>query len=288
MRPLVFISYRRTDSQHAALGIYAQLCARIGTGSVFMDRSGIPPGGIWPERLRDAICRATVVLALIGPDWLKSADEYGRRRLDNPDDWVRKELSAALDSSKPVIPILMGDLPQLPPIQAFPEELKALGSYQAYSLRDDHWESDIDSLVKSLVEGYRFKEVDQKVRLPQPELRVEPLTQDQLDAALASLPGWEPVESLMPGDYPRSRHELRKAYVFKSFRAAINFMNAAIDPINQLQHHPRWENQWRTVTVHFSTWDIGFQISRLDIEMAKILDDIYDQLRPQPAIRGSA
>lgn len=51
--------------------------------------------------------QATVVLALIGSSWLRSADEYGRRRLDISDDWVRNELLAAIDSGKSVIPILL-------------------------------------------------------------------------------------------------------------------------------------------------------------------------------------
>jgi pterin-4a-carbinolamine dehydratase len=283
MPPLAFISYRRTDSQQAALGLYVQMRARIGLGSVFMDRSGLIAGGIWPERLRDAVNQATVVIALIGPDWLKAADEYGRRRLDNPDDWVRMEISGAIESGKPIIPILLGNSTNVPPAAALPDSLRAMDSYQAYSLRDDHWDSDITELVRRLVDNYGFKEAEQKVRLPQPEQSVPPLTQGELDKELMSLSGWEPVESLIPGDYPRSRQELRKVYIFKSFRSAVHFMNSAVDPVNQLQHHPRWENQWRTVTVYLSTWDIGFRISQLDVKTAKALDAVYEEFKRRPA-----
>ena len=277
MTPLVFISYRRTDSQQAAFGLYAQLRARIGPGSVFMDRSGIAAGEKWPDRLKEAIGQATLVLALIGPGWLRSADEYGRRRLDLRDDWVRNELLAALQSDKPVIPVLLGGVAGMPPEEALPAGLKPLAHQQAYSLRDDHWDADLNELVRVLVEGYEFKEADQKVRLPQPQVKVKPLTPEELAAELKSLPGWEPVESLIPGDYPKSRQELRKAYVFRSFRAAIQFMSAAVEPIRESQHHPRWENQWRTVTVYLSTWDIGFRISPLDVQVAKILERVYEE-----------
>ncbi len=54
-------------------------------------------------------------------------------------------------------------------------------------------------------------------------------------------------------------------------------MQAAVNPIKELKHHPRWENQWRTVTVYLSTWDIGFRISQLDIDLAGILDRIYKE-----------
>ncbi len=275
--PLLFIGYRRADSQQAAIGLYVQLRARIGPASVFMDRSGISAGDIWSERLRTVLNQATVVIALIGPAWLKSADEYGRRRLDMPDDWVRNELVAAFDSGKPIIPVLLGNLQTMPTGDALPDVLKPLGTYQAYTLRDDHWDSDLYDLVRLLVDRHEFKEVDRKVILPNPEVTIKPLTQAELDDELKRLFGWEPVENLIPGDYPKSRHELRRVYVFKSFQAAVRFMGAAVAPINKLQHHPRWENQWRTVTVYLTTWDIGFRISRLDVELAKGLDALYSE-----------
>jgi pterin-4a-carbinolamine dehydratase len=282
MAPLVFISYRRTDSQQAALGLYTQLRARIGPGSVFMDRSGISAGDVWPQRLLEKIKLATVVFALIGPAWLKAADEFGRRRLDLSDDWVRNELVAAINSGKPVIPLVLAPLLNMPVAEALPQELRALISYQSYSLRDDHWDSDLNELVRLLVDRHEFKESDRPVRLPQPQVSVKPLSEAELHQELKLLSGWEPVESLIPGDYPKARQELRKVYVFKSFKSAIQFMSAAADPIHGIQHHPRWENQWRTVTAYLSTWDIGLRISKLDIQLAKILDEVFDKLtRPQ-------
>ena len=85
------------------------------------------------------------------------------------------------------------------------------------------------------------------------------------------------MESFIPGDYPESRHELRKVFVFKSFKSAVEFMASAVVPINKMKHHPRWENQWRSLTVYLTTWDIGSQISKLDIDMAKLLDRLYKQ-----------
>ena len=137
----------------------------------------------------------------------------------------------------------------------------------------------MNQLVGILVKKHGFVEADSSVVLPQPEVRLKPLTEEELDGALSSLPGWEPVESVIPGDYPNSRYELRRAYRFKSFKSAIKFMEAAVDPINKVQHHPRWENQWRTVTVYLSTWDIGNKISTLDVELAQTLDTLYGRHR---------
>jgi pterin-4a-carbinolamine dehydratase len=277
MKPLSFINYRRADSQQAAIGLYIQLRTRIGPPSVFMDRSGISAGDIWSQRLRDAMDAATVVLALIGPNWLTSADEYGRRRLDIANDWVRTELLAAIEKGKIIIPVLLGAQSQVPPAAALPECLMAVLDHQAYGLRDDHWDSDLDQLVRLLTGRYGFKDAERTVVLPNPIVTISPLNEAELDSELKALPGWEPVESIIPGDYPRSRQELRKVYVFQSFKAAIAFMSAAVSFINQLKHHPRWENQWRTVTVYLSTWDIGHRISKLDVELARRLDQAYEK-----------
>jgi pterin-4a-carbinolamine dehydratase len=279
MPPLVFINYRRSDSQQAATGLYVQLRARIGTASVFMDRSGISAGDIWSDRLREVMSRATVVLVLIGSNWLRTADEYGRRRLDIDDDWVRDELLTAINSRKSVIPVLLGSQTQMPPPQALPKCLEALSGYQAYGLRDDRWDADLNDLIRLLGEQHGFRDADRKIVLPEPVIRIQPLTQAELDNELKTLPGWEPVESLVPGDYPKSRQELRKVYVFGSFKAAISFMQTGVAAINKEQHHPRWENQWRTVTVYLTTWDIGFRISPLDIKLARLLDTIYNPER---------
>ncbi len=118
--PLAFISYRRSDAQQAALGLAYQLRARLGIASIFLDRSGISGGEKWPQRLRDSMKQATVVLALIGPGWLTAADEYGRRRLDLNDDWVRLELETALKTRKPVIPVLVGSAAGVPVKGALP------------------------------------------------------------------------------------------------------------------------------------------------------------------------
>ncbi len=151
--------------------------------------------------------------------------------------------------------------------------MKLLSS-QAYKLHEENWDADLDGLVRLLVEKYGFRN-EPKVPAPDRVVTPKPLTPAKLDQALKDLPGWEQVDSFIPGDYPKTRHELRKTYVFRSFREAMNFMFAAIPAIQELQHHPRWENQWRSVTVYLSTWDIDSQISHLDLKLAKKLDEIH-------------
>ena len=71
------------------------------------------------------------------------------------------------------------------------------------------------------------------------------LTAEFLESRIRSVRadgGWEPIESMVPGDDPNSRQELRKTYRFKSFKRAIEFMSKAVDPINALRGWPAITN----------------------------------------------
>lgn len=217
--PKIFISYRRTDAIDAVRALYFQLRLRFGFNQVFMDVSAISAGEVWSNRLEQAISDATVVLIVIGPNWLKAADKFGRRRIDIKSDWVRREVQYALDTQKIVIPLLIGGEVQLPPLEALPAPLKGIAQHQQYILSNERWEDDVQSLVNRFVTNYGFGLVDQTVVYPLPEMANEiPLGEKQLLDALSTLPNWEPVESYIPRDYPKSRHELRRGFRFSKFR----------------------------------------------------------------------
>ncbi|WP_218510972.1 4a-hydroxytetrahydrobiopterin dehydratase [Variovorax sp. dw_308] len=92
------------------------------------------------------------------------------------------------------------------------------------------------------------------------------------DDALQGLPGWDSRVSDLAGGAGRQRTEICKSYEFASFEDAVAFMGAAVPKIAELQHHPRWPNIWRTVSVWLSTWDVGHKPSALDLEVAAHLD----------------
>ena len=243
-----------------------------------MDVSGIQAGEQWPKRLEHAMSEASVVLIVIGSTWLRSADQYGRRRLDLKTDWVRREVQSAFAPDKKAIPLLVGGIRELPKDEALPNGLRPLLDYQHYILNDDRWDQDVQSLSSILAESYGLRLLDQAVILPLPEKANElALSDENLFFELKSLPGWEPVETSIPRDYPKSRHELRRGLRFDKFKHAIAFLQMLVDPLNKIQHHPRIENQWRTVFIHFTTWDIGNRITALDVQAAHIVNDLYEE-----------
>ena len=98
------------------------------------------------------------------------------------------------------------------------------------------------------------------------------LLNDEIKAALQTLPGWTVVEG-QTGRPPA--HELHKRFVFQDFVHAIAFMTSAAGPIDTLNHHPRWENVWNRIDVFLSTHDLASQISPADVELARLLESLY-------------
>lgn len=150
--PSIFISYRIADSLTQAGLLYKSLEAEFGKGSVFYDKSNLKPGMKWDDELAGKVRRAQVVLVLIvnRSKWLGVGDEG--RRIDDPDDWVRQEVEAALgDSQKLVIPVLINDT-QLPTEKGLPETLRPLLKRQHKQIREANWDDDLLPLVRTLRE----------------------------------------------------------------------------------------------------------------------------------------
>jgi hypothetical protein len=102
----IFISYRRNDTASAALAhaIVQILSSEFGRRNVFIDVD-MAAGTAFREMLDKRLAECKVLLALIGPGWLKAQDDTGRPRLDDPDDWVRLEIAKALNRNITVIPV---------------------------------------------------------------------------------------------------------------------------------------------------------------------------------------
>src|SRR5450631_2121980 len=103
----IFISYRREDSDYPAGWLFERLAERFGRERIFKDVDSLRPGDVFAEVITDAIGSCSALVAVIGERWLTITDEYGRRRLDNPEDLVRLEIEAALTRGVRVIPVLV-------------------------------------------------------------------------------------------------------------------------------------------------------------------------------------
>jgi hypothetical protein len=130
----IFISYRREDSQGEALHLFDDLQNCFGTERVFMDVTGIDPGRDFRRVIDNAISSCDVFIAIIGKKWLNAADESGKRRLDDPNDFVRLEAEAALGRDIAVIPVLVQGA-AMPRSEQLPLGLEPLAWRNAFELR---------------------------------------------------------------------------------------------------------------------------------------------------------
>ncbi len=145
----IFVSYRRDDSRHAAGRLVDRLGRVYGRDGLFMDIDGIEPGGDFLKVINDRLSECAIVLAVIGPDWIDARDRRGRRRLENPGDFVRMELETALRRGVKVIPVLV-DGASMPRDDELPEPLKALAFRNAVRLHHESFAADSDKLAATL------------------------------------------------------------------------------------------------------------------------------------------
>jgi len=146
----VFVSYRRDDTAGRAGRLFDGLVAHLGADNVFQDVSSIEPGVDFDDAVRSAIAHSDATLVVIGSQWATIRNPGGGRRLDDPDDYVRREVCAALAAGGSVVPVLVDDA-TLPTADDLADELRSLAKRQAVSLRDATWGHDLEGLMRRLV-----------------------------------------------------------------------------------------------------------------------------------------
>src|SRR5215471_8545116 len=124
----IFLNYRREESEWVAGRLHDRLAAAFGMDRVFTDVDNIQPGQDFTKVLEAAVGSCRVLLAVIGQDWVNALDEGGRRRLEDPSDWVRVEIESALRRPNVlVIPVLI-DGAGMPRVEQLPGELAQLST----------------------------------------------------------------------------------------------------------------------------------------------------------------
>jgi TIR domain len=149
MAAKVFLSYRREDSAGYAGRVQDRLAQEFGRDLLFMDVDTVPLGVNFVTILHNEVAKCEVLLAVIGAHWLDARDDAGNRRLDDPHDFVRIEIGAALQRNIPVIPILL-DGAKVPKATQLPKDLEELSLRNGLDVRHASFHNDIDKLVRSL------------------------------------------------------------------------------------------------------------------------------------------
>jgi hypothetical protein len=159
----IFVSYRRNDSADVTGRIYDRLAYSFGKATIFKDVDSIPFGVNFKTYLNDMIEKSNILLVVIGPQWLNITDSEGERRLDDPADFVRIEIEAALKRKIVIVPLLVGGA-SMPTASQLPSSLEELAFYNGIQIRPDpDFHKDMNRLIHELGtqikpsgrEGYR-------------------------------------------------------------------------------------------------------------------------------------
>lgn len=116
---------------------------------MWLDHEKIEAREKFAEELAKGLERADILLAIIGPDWLTVEEENGGRRLDDPEDWVRREVEAGLLRDIEIIPVLVGHA-QRPTKEELPESLEDLSDWHTIEVRPERFKADLKPLIRSL------------------------------------------------------------------------------------------------------------------------------------------
>jgi formylglycine-generating enzyme required for sulfatase activity len=147
----IFIGYRRDDTADVAGRIYDAMAQRFGRQRVFKDVDNIGPGVDFGGYIKTVLPRCRVALVLIGPHWLDSRDESGKRRIDDDHDWVRTEIETALATpGLLVVPVLVNGA-RMPRGEEVPESMRPLLRRNAAIIRrDPDFHDDVERLAAAI------------------------------------------------------------------------------------------------------------------------------------------
>jgi TIR domain len=131
----IFLCYRREDTGGYAGRLYDRLAAHFGAEHIFMDVDAIEPGEDFAKVIQAKVASSDVLLILIGKTWLTAQADNGRRRLDDPSDFVRLEIATGLARGVPLLPILVAGA-AMPRLSDLPGDLSQVALRQAVEIRD--------------------------------------------------------------------------------------------------------------------------------------------------------
>jgi hypothetical protein len=143
------ICYRREETAYPAGWLYDRLVDHFGGEHVVKDIDAVQLCDDFPDMIANAVGSCDVLLVLIGDRWLTITDAQGRRRLENPDDFVRLELEAALTRNIRLIPVLVNGA-SMPEPADLPASLVNLVGGPALALSPGRFAVDTSRLLKVL------------------------------------------------------------------------------------------------------------------------------------------
>ena len=92
------------------------------------------------------------------------------------------------------------------------------------------------------------------------------LTNDQINEALAKLPGWTFAED-----------KLSREYRFSDFTEAMGYITEMAFACEKANHHPELFNVYSRVEIGLTTHDTGNKVTQKDVDLAAELEKIANK-----------
>lgn len=191
----LFISYRRSDTEHAAQRVRSALQAKFGDDAVFIDRE-MPPGVEWPEELALNIASASAVIVMIGDRFVELMDQASRAA-GGARDPLLVEIEAALVADKKIYPVVVGPR-DMPPATRLPETIAALGRHNAVFAPPQYFDTAMEALIKAITAQHGWTEPSAAEGARAARQPGAPVA-GGLPDGLAGLPGGLPALVLLAG-----------------------------------------------------------------------------------------
>ncbi|MFE5757763.1 toll/interleukin-1 receptor domain-containing protein [Streptomyces massasporeus] len=149
MAPRVFVNFRRADTGATGPHLDTALRREFGEQEVFRDQRSIRKGAHFPAEITGALRKCDLLLAVMGHGWASVTDDAGRRCIDDPEDWVRKEIALALAWGITVLPVRV-DGADLPDAAELPDDIRELSSHQGVIFRPHQEHIDFPPLFEAV------------------------------------------------------------------------------------------------------------------------------------------
>lgn len=154
----IFINYRRSDSEGYAGRIYDHLLHWFDRDEIFFDIKKILIGSVFSKEIEDAISECGLMLAIIGPTWEDILDSKGNRRIENEDDFVRHEISLALQKGIPILPVCIRET-LMPNPSNLPENIANICQINAAQISHKNFEDDVERVAHRIAEILELSKV---------------------------------------------------------------------------------------------------------------------------------
>jgi hypothetical protein len=147
----VLLNYRQADDPYCVAAMYDFLADRFGADRIFRDCRSLRPGEDYTRLIMDVVRQVQALVVVIGPHWLSLTDDDGNLLLQNPKDWVRREIGLALRLRKHVLPVLLDGV-EMPSPRLLPREIAELSALTALSVSHRRLKEDFEVLADRLID----------------------------------------------------------------------------------------------------------------------------------------